>query len=474
MMSRAFVAVALLAVCASALAASGPSQLGATTGSSSGATKSAPSLVIAQTIAQSEDEYDSCLHEESDPSFMEVESNASDDSEDFDDAEDDDVDAAADELDLEDDDPLDDEDDELFDTTLPPTPKKRYNLDLGVPTHPKRTAKSIRRLRQIARTNSTNPTVAKKKGCGLLTLGVLTLNLFNSLNATASGPQHVASLIRSLNAKVVLLQEASPVVVKSIRKSLGKNWNSRSQWVKGDNQGIAILSPFKIAKVYKPVATGTYVQAPPALGVKLVHTNRNGKTFYFRAFTAHIPNVPPATADIKAKGKQGLKQVMAAVEAEQQKQGVYNIIATLLDSSHNQHRLPTIFGGDLNQPSVLDHTKDSSTEYSTKRNSPTFQVDWPISVALIKSGFRDTYRIVHSDANLDTGFTWPDVMTDSRIQDRIDYIYMRNAVRQAGVINGPRGRFLVSSSEVISSVPGENEPWISDHFAVFTVMTLQQ
>lgn len=106
-------------------------------------------------------------------------------------------------------------------------------------------------------------------------------------------------------------------------------------------------------------------------------------------------------------------------------------------------RIPVVLSGDFNTPSALD--------------DPSFR--WPVSIALQKRGFRDSYREVHKSVQRHPGYTWwaprPKVPgwnpEEDDPHDRIDFIY----------VSGPA---KTVSSRVVSLK--DFSPWPSDHKVV--------
>ncbi len=112
--------------------------------------------------------------------------------------------------------------------------------------------------------------------------------------------------------------------------------------------------------------------------------------------------------------------------------------------------IPVFLSGDFNTPSMLD---DSSFR-------------WPVSLALQKKGFRDSYREAHKSVKKHPGYTWwaprPKVPgwnpEDDDPHDRIDFIY----------VSGPA---KTVSSKVVSVK--EFSPWPSDHKVVVSSFHVQ-
>lgn len=131
--------------------------------------------------------------------------------------------------------------------------------------------------------------------------------------------------------------------------------------------------------------------------------------------------------------------------------------------------MPTFMTGDFNAPSHLDWTPDAvgSRKYLTR------VVKWPVSIAVEKMGFRDSYREAHPDPVANPGLTWwaarpkaPDWAgnsTQKDPRDRIDFVYASNATVVSSDVVGEKG-----APDVTMSVT----PWPSDHRAVVSTFDL--
>jgi endonuclease/exonuclease/phosphatase family metal-dependent hydrolase len=119
--------------------------------------------------------------------------------------------------------------------------------------------------------------------------------------------------------------------------------------------------------------------------------------------------------------------------------------------------VPTFLVGDFNSPSHLDWTEEAAAAGRVK-----YALRWPVSAALERAGFRDSYREVHPDPVARPGITWtpgtpPPRVRERETLDRIDWV----------TATGP-------ATELASRLVGEpggpdvdvGVPWGSDHRAV--------
>lgn len=132
-----------------------------------------------------------------------------------------------------------------------------------------------------------------------------------------------------------------------------------------------------------------------------------------------------------------------------------------------RRRVPTFLMGDFNTPSHLDWIAATVGQ----RSHMHYPVPWPVSLAVEKAGFRDSFRVAHPDARVAPGLTWwaprpstEDVFTDADPVDRIDRIYAAGpATVTESIVIGERGHPDVSLSVT---------PWPSDHRAVLSVFNV--
>lgn len=124
--------------------------------------------------------------------------------------------------------------------------------------------------------------------------------------------------------------------------------------------------------------------------------------------------------------------------------------------------MPVIVTGDFNTPAHTDWTD------ATVGTRPylLYAVAWPVSLAMQRAGFTDTWRSIYPDVAVSPGLTWwaarPPLVAyapgDRDPQDRIDQIWYAGPVEPvSAILVGEAGR-----ADVAISVT----PWPSDHRAV--------
>jgi len=130
--------------------------------------------------------------------------------------------------------------------------------------------------------------------------------------------------------------------------------------------------------------------------------------------------------------------------------------------------VPTVITGDFNAPSHLDWTPATVGI----RSQITHPVAWPVSEAVERAGFVDSYRTLYPDPVTHPGLTWPanravrgtyNPYPDHAPRDRIDFIYLSGATPTSSVVVGEPGT---------AGVDVTSQPWPSDHHAVMTTMTV--
>jgi endonuclease/exonuclease/phosphatase family metal-dependent hydrolase len=116
---------------------------------------------------------------------------------------------------------------------------------------------------------------------------------------------------------------------------------------------------------------------------------------------------------------------------------------------------PVLLTGDLNEPSHLDWTAATASQHHG-----VGAVDWPVSEAVLGTGMKDAFRVVHPDPVTVPGNTWGGVAGSKGSPRRIDFAYVGGPVQ-------------VRSSEVVGEKGGPGVDrgyprWTSDHRAVLS------
>jgi hypothetical protein len=120
--------------------------------------------------------------------------------------------------------------------------------------------------------------------------------------------------------------------------------------------------------------------------------------------------------------------------------------------------IPVFLTGDFNSPSFYDWTPATVGTRPALR----YPLNWPVSEAVVRAGFRDSYRTVYPDPVTDPGLTWPvhrDLPgwnpTPATPLDRVDFIYATPlATPTASVLVGEPGGPQISA--VVKPFPSDH------------------
>jgi hypothetical protein len=129
--------------------------------------------------------------------------------------------------------------------------------------------------------------------------------------------------------------------------------------------------------------------------------------------------------------------------------------------------IPVFLTGDFNSPSFRDWTKATVGI----RPYMYYPLRWPVSVAVERAGFTDSFRAVYHNPVRYPGLTWPTHRTTKGLQnfpnapnDRIDFVYADGATTTASRIIGEPGA---------PGTSGTVSPWPSDHRLVVSTFRLR-
>jgi hypothetical protein len=103
---------------------------------------------------------------------------------------------------------------------------------------------------------------------------------------------------------------------------------------------------------------------------------------------------------------------------------------------------PTFLTGDFNSPSHLDWTEPV---HLARPERVPFALDWPVSRALARAGWHDSYREAHPDPVANPGYTWTPGTPPPRIRrketlDRIDWVMAAGPARTLASRPGAHAR----------------------------------
>ena len=146
-----------------------------------------------------------------------------------------------------------------------------------------------------------------------------------------------------------------------------------------------------------------------------------------------------------------------------------------------------ILGGDFNEPSMLDWTKETKNLYD--HNDIVYK--WDVSAKLLKNGYLDSYREFHPSVVEYPGFTYPSANKNMSInkltwapksdeRERIDFIYYKakgDFILKNVTVLGPKAS-IKNSKEYIENINEKHiapiDIWPSDHKGVVAVFELSK
>ena len=284
-------------------------------------------------------------------------------------------------------------------------------------------------------------------------LRVLVWNVWHGTNDVDNGPEKALQLIKDSKADVCLLQESydingpRPNFGPWAAKELG--WHS----YQGNSPHLCIVSRFPIKK--------TFIQAPwHAVGAEL--TDNKGRTLHvfstwidYRSGVASYLRKNPSASDedilsCETKRSSRLKQAN-------------NILSYLEKQSLHKLTTPLLVGGDWNCPSHLDWTTATAKAFPHRRPLPL-----PVSLAMHKAGYSDTYRKVHPDPVKYPGNTWSPLFRTHEGKplpmNRIDRLYYKSNRPQP--LLKPVRAIVYPEKLEDDAVPTRQRKFPSDHAAV--------
>jgi endonuclease/exonuclease/phosphatase family metal-dependent hydrolase len=242
----------------------------------------------------------------------------------------------------------------------------------------------------------------------------------------------VIDAIRAARADIVGLQEPEGNTRK-IAAALGwPYWSDR----------LHIVSRYPL--IDPPAAHGQYVLAQVAPGQVFALAN------------VHLTSDPYGPYEVR-DGK-SLKQVLAVERSTRLPE-----IRAELRALRPARGVPTFITGDFNTPSHLDWTAAADAV----REDIRYPVPWPVTAALSRAGFVDTYRAIHPDPVATPGITWtfgypfPRIAKDE-VVDRIDMIHASPGVQvlDSGIVGPPGTRDATFTVD----------PYPSDHRGVVSTV----
>jgi endonuclease/exonuclease/phosphatase family metal-dependent hydrolase len=264
-------------------------------------------------------------------------------------------------------------------------------------------------------------------------LRVLTWNILHGgrEDGQVVGLRRTLEAIRDSGADVAALQEAwgsGPYLADAL------GWHL---YVRSYN--LVILSRFPIVDTHPLFSTTGLAGVTLDLG----HARR------LAVFTLWLDHLPYYRDGLDASV--GARALVDGERETRQRQ-IGEILRLMLPSVAAAGETPLVVAGDFNSPSHLDWTENTASRHFG------MVVPWPVSRAMLRAGFVDSYRAAHPDPVATPGRTWSPRFEDD-FEDRIDFVYFQG------------GGIELRGASVLDRHP---ERWPSDHAAVLTHFALQR
>ena len=181
------------------------------------------------------------------------------------------------------------------------------------------------------------------------------------------------------------------------------------------SSNLSIMSKFPIKETIK-------VFRPFNSGGAIIDLGNNKQIAVVDTWLHYLPDYGKNVVE----GKMTARELIKA-EDETRHSEVKAMIKQLDAQINRTDKVPMIMFGDFNVGSHLDWTETTQAIHNG------YEIEWSVSRAMEKAGFKDSYRELHINPLLDPGFTWtPRAATSSTksgLRDRIDYIYYKGNIK---------------------------------------------
>lgn len=245
-------------------------------------------------------------------------------------------------------------------------------------------------------------------------LTVLSWNVWHGGHSKAypeKGCEGTIGILKKSKADVILMVEtygAAPMIADS----LGYQYNLISS-------NLCIFSRYPIVKKYAfPDSIATFNFG----GVEI---DMDGTPVrLFDTWLHYLPDMRLVPTD---KTEQ---EILAWDDVGTRDEEIRKIIGVLKPILAESDSIPVIMGGDFNSHSHLDWTEATKNLY----NHGGAVVNWTVSKAMERAGFKDSFREINPDPIKNIGTTWltdADSLETVNRQDRIDFIYYQGKTIQA-------------------------------------------
>ncbi len=266
------------------------------------------------------------------------------------------------------------------------------------------------------------------KGTNPSQLSVMTWNIKNGGDFTgkSAGLDRIAQIISESGCDVICLQETLGAGEK-LAGRLGYQYYCRSQ-------NLSVLSRIPIDETFN-------IFKPMHAGAIRIRTSNSRTALLCPVWLSNTPDI----GTYVNSGQANIDTIIAREKMirENEMRFILSEISTIASQNPNE---PVVIAGNFNCGSHLDWTERNQ---SAKKG---LIVAFPVSLMMEKSGYKDSYRILHSDEVQMPGNTWSPLYREV-FQDRVDYIYYK-------------GSSLSPISSTVINIHPQGFP--SDHGAVMT------
>lgn len=316
-------------------------------------------------------------------------------------------------------------------------------------------------------------------------LRVLAFNIWFGGSVVADGRQLVVDVVRDQQADVVLLSEsgdATPVLARMLNEQTRHTWS----YVESSDTGILTRLPLVEQGHLDHITKAVVDVDGRQVACYASHME-------YRWYATYLPRGyggGSASGPFEQYGwdeiPTGPVRDVDAVLADNARSGRPAVAdAFLADAAKERAKgRNVVFGGDFNEPSVLDWTEATKDLY----DHAGLVVPWQTTKKLLDAGYVDAYRTVFPDPVSHPGMTWP---ADNPLtgvdqlawapkadeRDRIDYVFSSPTpgfkLLDAGIV-GPAGSIIRGERrpDATDDVIASPTPWPSDHKAVLATYRL--
>jgi len=279
-------------------------------------------------------------------------------------------------------------------------------------------------------------------------LRILVWNVQRGANHFEQGPEKALQVIKDSGADICLLQESYDI--DGPRPHLGPWLAGELGWqeYQGESAHLCIISRYPIEQSWMHQSwhgVGALIRIADGQEIVVYSTWIDYRSFIANYLKDHPDATDPELLACETRESSRLTQAR-------------EILGFLEAQGHLNARIPVLIGGDWNCPSHLDWTEEAAEKLPHRRALPL-----PVSTAVGKAGFVDTFRMLYADPVAKPGITWSPLYR-SGPQDRIDRLYLKNPEKGKGLT--PVKAEVMPNQLEDDSIPHEKRIFPSDHGAL--------